>query len=170
MLTLRILSIAAAAAYLMAMRQDLLYRRIPNAVPIVIVLIAALKWAAIGQVQPALAGLATAAVVFIVTLGMLHFNWLGGGDVKLISATCLLVGAGDTMPFLLAMALIGGALSLVVLVHARLTRRATFPSASAGAAIAQTPAQAPAPRPTVPYALAIGGGAIWLLFLQSFQG
>ena len=56
-----------------------------------------------------------AAVVFVCGLGLYHFNWLGAGDVKLLSAVALFTGFGS-LPILLAYVLLtGGALALVLL-------------------------------------------------------
>ncbi len=57
-----------------------------------------------------------AAIVVLFGLGVLsHFNLLGGGDVKLISATTLLVPPAQIGQLLLAIILAGGALSCVYL-------------------------------------------------------
>lgn len=53
-----------------------------------------------------------AAVVVLLGLGFLaHFRWIGGGDVKLISAVTLLVPPEHIGLLLLAIALVGGVIS-----------------------------------------------------------
>jgi prepilin peptidase CpaA len=65
----------------------------------------------------------TAAIAVLFGLGVLaHFNLIGGGDVKLISATTLLVPPAAIGQLLLAIVLAGGAVSCVYLV-ARLALR-----------------------------------------------
>ena len=50
-------------------------------------------------------------------LGMVMFalRWIGGGDAKLISATVLWTGLGLLLQYLIYAALLGGALTLVIL-------------------------------------------------------
>jgi len=62
-----------------------------------------------------LASVAGALIVFF-ALGVLgHFNLIGGGDVKLIAATTLLVSPRSVLDLLLTIALAGGLLSCVYL-------------------------------------------------------
>src|SRR5690606_16080062 len=54
-------------------------------------------------------------VALMIGLGLFALNWLGGGDVKLMAATCLWLGLGGSGLFVLATALIGGLFSLGLL-------------------------------------------------------
>jgi len=166
LLALRALATLAALAYVYAMSQDLLYRKIPNLVPLALVAIAALKWLAIGQLSPALWAIAISGVVFLIAAAMFAFNWLGAGDVKLVASSCLLLGFDDTSKFLAFMAVIGGVLSIVVLAQSYVLRR------RARAAVADPATQADTKKTplTVPYGVAIGASAMWLLFLQTYSG
>lgn len=57
-----------------------------------------------------------AAVAVLFGLGVLsHFNLMGGGDVKLISAATLLVPPAQIAPLLLAIVIAGGVISCVYL-------------------------------------------------------
>ncbi|MEM6903556.1 MAG: prepilin peptidase [Pseudomonadota bacterium] len=68
----------------------------------------------------ALGHLGVAAVSFAVCFFLFTRTWLGAGDGKLISAVMLLLGPSLAMPFVVAMAIAGGLLSLAI--HASATR------------------------------------------------
>jgi prepilin peptidase CpaA len=60
--------------------------------------------------------LALAGGVFLAGFTLFSMGWIGGGDAKLASATVLWLGAAHVLPYLLYTALLGGALTLAVLV------------------------------------------------------
>lgn len=63
-----------------------------------------------------LAAVATLAIGF----AFFAFGWMGGGDAKLAAATVLWIGLAGALPYLLYASLLGGALTLViVLLRAR---------------------------------------------------
>src|SRR5277367_607341 len=109
---LYLLSLAAGGIFLAAMQQDVMHRRIPNPLPLLVLIIAVARWLINGQLHEAVLALVVAVMVLTVSTLLFARGWLGGGDVKLLSATCLLVGALGTVPLLLDMALIGGVISL----------------------------------------------------------
>lgn len=59
---------------------------------------------------------AAAALVLAVAFGFFAMGWMGGGDAKLASATGLWVGFSLTLPYLLYASLLGGVLTLLILV------------------------------------------------------
>lgn len=61
-----------------------------------------------------------AAIVLVVAFAMFALRWVGGGDAKLAAATTLWLGFGLTLPYLVYAALLGGALTLIVLLLRRL--------------------------------------------------
>ncbi|MFC3705075.1 prepilin peptidase [Devosia honganensis] len=61
-----------------------------------------------------------AFVVLVVAFGMFAMRWIGGGDAKLAAATTLWLGFGLTLPYLVYTALLGGVLTLMVLMLRRL--------------------------------------------------
>lgn len=63
---------------------------------------------------------AVAGVVLVGAFAFFSFGWVGGGDAKLASATALWLGFGTTMPYLVYAALLGGALTLVILALRRI--------------------------------------------------
>jgi prepilin peptidase CpaA len=111
---------------------------------------------------------AAAFATFAVAFFCFWSGWFGGGDVKLLSAAILLIGARDAMTFLMLMALAGGALSVVVVIWTlvgrwRIRRQATapgMPGPDGESAVAMM---------TVPYAVAISAAALLILFSQLHQ-
>jgi prepilin peptidase CpaA len=107
---------ASLAALAAAAGSDLKERIIPNR----LVLLVAAAGLAIGFTSwPSLVWVGILAAMFLVcALGVLaHFNWLGGGDVKLIAAASLLARPDRIISLLFAIAFAGGFLSLVYLVR-----------------------------------------------------
>lgn len=70
---------------------------------------AKLEWQDIGM------ALAAAAIVLAISFAFFAFGWIGGGDAKLVSATTLWVGFGLLLQYLIYAALLGGALTLILL-------------------------------------------------------
>ncbi|MHA6298666.1 A24 family peptidase [Devosia sp. CAU 1758] len=64
-----------------------------------------------------------AFVVLVVAFAMFALRWIGGGDAKLAAATTLWLGFGMTLPYLAYTAILGGVLTLAIL----LLRRAPMP-------------------------------------------
>ena len=58
---------------------------------------------------------ACAALVLVGAFAFFSFGWIGGGDAKLASATSLWLGFGLALPYLVYAALLGGALTLMIL-------------------------------------------------------
>jgi len=59
------------------------------------------------------AGLALAALA--VTFAFFSLGWIGGGDAKLFAATCLWLGPVAILPYAIYAALLGGALTLLLI-------------------------------------------------------
>ena len=58
---------------------------------------------------------ALAAAALLVTFGLFSKGWIGGGDAKLFAATCLWLGPGAMLAYSIYAALLGGALTLLLL-------------------------------------------------------
>jgi prepilin peptidase CpaA len=90
----------------------------------VMALVAQLEWPAIAVAA------GTAAGVLAVAFTFFALNWIGGGDAKLVSASALWIGLGLLLQYLIYVALLGGALTLIILalrrfpLPARLARHA----------------------------------------------
>jgi len=158
------LSILAAAVYLSAIYQDMMKRQIPNALPTAITVIGCAKWLAVFELSPALFALIVALLVFLVTFGLFVLGWMGGGDVKLLTASSFMLGAWWTYPFLVWTALAGGVVTLVVLLWVYSAR---WYQKSLGGKVSGTVSVTSESRPTVPYGVAIAIGALWVMFQQS---
>ncbi len=61
-----------------------------------------------------------AFIVLVVAFAMFAMRWIGGGDAKLAAATTLWLGFGLTLPYLVYTALLGGALTLLILMLRRM--------------------------------------------------
>lgn len=158
---------ASVLVYLAVVWNDLFHRSIPDVLSVAIVGFAILRLSFAPHAGPLLATLLTTAIVFAIGLFFFARGWLGGGDVKLVSATTLLVGAEDTLPFLLWMALAGGVLSVLVLIWASVNSRRARKQKTADSA---TPDIEAAASPlSIPYGVAISFSALLVLFPQLYQ-
>ena len=112
-----ILLLTAATALLFAAAHDLAVRLVPNGVPMIV--------AAAGLGLNALDSQLTAALfsgglVFAGTWYCWRRRWIGGGDVKLLSACALLVPPTSVPELILTTAVAGGVLALFYVALARL--------------------------------------------------
>jgi len=98
------------------------------------------------------AGLAVAGLG--VGIGLFYFRAMGGGDAKLIAATCLWLGLNGTLAMLLYTALAGGALTLALLGM----RKA--PIAAVTGALPQWVNRHLDPKGDIPYGVAICIGGL----------
>lgn len=133
-----------ALLLLVAAVGDLRDRQIPNWLTGGIALLAIPFWISLElPVWPDIAiRLAVGIGLFILFAGLFQLGMMGGGDVKLIAALALWLPPLAVLPLLMIMAIAGGILTLVMLVHARLRR---------------------AGRPEVPYGVAIAVAGMWMI-------
>ena len=147
MAVLRLLMIAAAIS-------DLRSRTISNELNAAIALLAIPFWIASGLAvwpdMPIQFGAAFA--VFLVFAGLFAIGAMGGGDVKMIGAVMLWIPLPLFLPMLTVMAVGGGILSAVMLIHLKIRR-------------SEKPVE-------VPYGVAIAAAGLWALhqqYLNQFQ-
>ena len=99
-----------------AASSDLLTMRISNA--LVLALVVGFFATALFLQMP-LEQIGQSCLVAIITLvvgfSFFAFGWVGGGDAKLAAATMLWVGMSEVLPFLVYAALLGGALTMLIL-------------------------------------------------------
>jgi prepilin peptidase CpaA len=128
---------------------------IPNRVSLLLVAGYALAAPALGRPLPEIGvDIAVGLGALIVAIGLFSMGWIGGGDAKLFAAASLWLGWSGLPLFLMATALAGGALALVLLqVRAAWLR----PYLSGGPAWL---ARLAAPESAVPYGVAIAVGAL----------
>lgn len=104
---------ALAIALLLAAFSDLRSRRISNQLNAAIALGAPLFWWAMGlSLGDIVWQLGIALLTLVVLAGFFALRWMGGGDVKLLTALALWVAPAAFLNLIIAMALIGGVLTL----------------------------------------------------------
>ena len=131
---------------------DLRKREIPHWTVIAIGLLAIPFWFAEGLAPwPDIAlQVGVAAVIFAAFAAAFAFGWMGGGDVKLLTALALWLPWKAVILMLVIMALAGGVLTLGIVVWSRIRRSGT---------------------PEIPYGVAIAFAGLWLIserFLNQF--
>ena len=150
-----------ALALAIAAATDLAARIIPNRLNLAIALLAPVAWWAQGLSLWSDVGLqlALAVALFLPFLLMFNVGAIGGGDVKLIAALALWIAPRFILPFLMVMAVTGGVIAAIMLVHSKLRR----PVAASGSSDDNPPA------PEVPYGVAIAIAGWWVLYQQYFN-
>ncbi|MEO5586813.1 MAG: prepilin peptidase [Novosphingobium sp.] len=104
---------ALAIALLVAAFTDLRTRQISNKLNAAIALCAPLFWWATGLSLGDIAWqLGVALLALVILAGLFAMRWMGGGDVKLLAALALWVKPAIFLDLIIAMALIGGVLTL----------------------------------------------------------
>jgi prepilin peptidase CpaA len=91
------------------------------------------------------------AIVLAACAGLFYLSVFGGGDAKVIAAASLWTGLGASAPFVLGMAIAGGALAGVLIVMRRAKMTSTKPWL----------ARLMNPEEGAPYAVAIAIGALF---------
>jgi len=127
---------------------------IPNTIPVVLTLlflVVALIW---NDRVSLFEHIGAGVLVFCVGAVIFRFGVLGGGDIKLLTAVAFWVGWDLLAVYLLAVAILGGGLTLFLLALRHLLRRWYRP-------------EHPLPQilragEKIPYAIAIGGAGIWI--------
>src|SRR3954452_22427580 len=114
-----LLGVALLILLAMAAWSDLRHRRIPH--PLVAA-VAILWLVTIPALGPGAATVAAVTASGVLALGFLVWRcgWLGGGDVKLIAALSLWAGPDTVSGLLLAIALSGGVLALLMCLATRI--------------------------------------------------
>jgi len=103
-----------------AASSDLLTMRISNRVVILLVAMFCAVAVLIGMpIQEFGLHVACATLVLSVAFGFFALGWIGGGDAKLAAATTFWLGFGVTVPYLIYASMLGGALTLLLLVGRR---------------------------------------------------
>lgn len=138
---------ALAIALLVAAVTDIQRRQIDNWLNAAIALGAPLFWLATGLSLDDMGWqLAIAAGALAVFAGLFAMGWMGGGDVKLLTALALWLQPYWFAQVLVVMAIAGGVLT-VLCVGWNLARRRKD-------------------RPAIPYGIAISGAGLWALASQ----
>ena len=124
---------------------DLRERIISNRLNLTIAAMAPLWWIANGlPIWPGMAmQLVLALAVFALFATLFAMGCMGGGDVKLLGALALWFPWSAVLSMLMIMAILGGVVTIVTVVHHRMTRRLG--------------------QPQIPYGIAISLAALWLI-------
>jgi prepilin peptidase CpaA len=106
-----------AGLLIVAMVTDIVWLRIPNWIPVGV----GLLFLTAAMVEPRSlvwwgSHLAAGLVVFLVGIGLFAWGKLGGGDVKLLAAVALWFGLAPLPGLLVAIGVVGGAVSIACLV------------------------------------------------------
>lgn len=111
------LAVLAVSALVMlwAMISDMRALRIPNSCALA-TLVLAIVYGALSPGYDWLNHAGAFVVLFAICFVLFHFNLLGGGDVKLISAMGFWLGFAHLLPFLLMMTVAGAALAVFLAV------------------------------------------------------
>ena len=102
---------------LFAALHDIGTRTIPNWIPACIMILGAVV--RIHQHDLPI-GLVIGVIVFLASAFMWRRGWMGGGDVKLLGASALLVAPRNVYGFVMLVAIFGGGLALLYLLMAQL--------------------------------------------------
>lgn len=118
--------------------EDARIREISNWKNAAIALLALPWWFAMGlNLWPDMAiQLGVALGVFALFAAAFHFGMMGGGDVKMIAALALWFPFDKLVSLIVIMSLVGGALTLVMLIDKWIRRRSEQPEIPYGIAIA----------------------------------
>ncbi|MCC2976884.1 prepilin peptidase [Sphingomonas sp. PL-96] len=133
-----LLLLALMLLLLSAAIEDVRTREIANWKNGVIALLAPAWWMASGMtLWPGVAiQLGIATLVFGLFVGAFAIGQMGGGDVKLIGALALWLPPEPLLWMLVLMSLLGGALTLLMLIDKRLRKKQQLPEIPYGVAIA----------------------------------
>lgn len=146
-----------------AAARDIATRLIPDPVPIAIAVIGVAArlfegWAAAGV------SLLLAVAVFLVLVPVSARGWLGGGDVKLLSAMAAGLPPGYTWDFVVATVFVGGVLGIAYILGRRLAPETrVVGGATLLRRVLAVEAWRIRRRGPLPYAVAIAGGGVFLL-------
>jgi len=145
------LVMALATLLIWAAICDFRHLQIPNWIPIGIA-VTWLGWLAVAPVDPAISIL-VAVATFAVGTALFSFKFLGGGDVKLISAVALWAGGPQVLTLIFQIALAGGVLAFLWILAGRVRMALAYYG---------MPVNLDAPATKIPYGIAIAAGGLLL--------
>ena len=154
---------ALAAALVYGSWTDIRERIIDNWLNLGIALAAPLFWWASGvPLWPEVAiQLAQGLIVTLLFAILFAFGAMGGGDVKLLGALALWFPPVPMVSLIVIMSILGGVLTVAMLVHSKMSNRAKL--APAGNLTDDNPAK-PAEKIEIPYGVAISAAGLWTIY------
>jgi prepilin peptidase CpaA len=157
--------IAFAGLMAIAAFEDLRRLLIPNVLPLALCLLWPMSLLPAPSLVGALGAIGCALAIFIAGAFCFSRGFLGGGDVKLLTAATLWAGPSQTPSLLVLTGVLGGGLALFLLVPPG-AQLATLARAKLGPAT-DTPEQGQSTP--VPYGIAIAAAAVIVICLPHFQ-
>jgi prepilin peptidase CpaA len=145
-----------AAVMAIAAYEDFRRLVIPNLLPAVLCVAWPVHFAAVPSLFGAMTAVGCALAVFIVGAALFARGFLGGGDVKLLTAATLWCGAAGTPSLLVLTGILGGVLTLFLLLPFGAQLAAAGRALLGPAAIATEHDTGK----SVPYGVAIAGAAL----------
>jgi prepilin peptidase CpaA len=156
-----ILTLLAAAALLFAALHDIGFRTVPDWVSVAVAAIG-IGLRLLDQHLPS--GLASGLTVFALAATCWWFGWIGGGDVKLLGATAILLPPSLIPGYIAAVAFAGGGLALLYLLLERVVPAPRHRhAASLLWRILAVECRRIRRRASLPYATAISAAALLML-------
>jgi len=151
-----IISLVGTALFIVAAYGDVKTFRIPNVLVAAVVLLGITRLFVIGDPSAALSTVAASIPLLVIGFVLFTLGFVGAGDVKLITATALLIGYNNLLSFLLFTGICGAVISFAVLVIHKYLPLYAGPRVTV---------LLPKARLTVPYGVAIAtAGGVTLLF------
>jgi prepilin peptidase CpaA len=145
---------------------DVAARLIPNAVCLILAVLAMFRLP-FGDVHQLVLSLVSTTVLFPVLFGFFIRGYIGGGDVKLLTAFAIGLSASQVIELLAATALAGGVLAMVHLLLRGLPHPAPAPVGSSRVRrIYAIERWRNLRRAPLPYGVAIACGGIWIVLTQ----
>lgn len=152
-LTLMLLA-SLPALVIIAGLKDLTSMTIPNWISLILIGAFFPTALAVGlPLSTVAAHVGVAVLALFVGAGMFALRWIGGGDAKLMAASCLWLGVSGSGYFLLWTGIAGGVFCLA-LIFARFHARPFLPGAPGWVS------QLMEPKGDIPYGVAIAAGAL----------
>jgi prepilin peptidase CpaA len=111
------LMLGSVVLLVMASLHDLIARTVPNWLAVALAVLGIALRVAGGSL---LTGTLAGAIVFVLAAICWRRGWMGGGDVKLLAASAIVVPPSLVLSFITAVALCGGVLAVFYLVAGRL--------------------------------------------------
>ncbi len=149
---------------------DLLTMTIPNKITLCLVAafavfapLAGMGW------ETALMHVGVAIAVLIVGFALFSLGVMGGGDAKLLAASALWFGTAFTLPYLLVASVLGGLLTLVILIARRVMLPAKLLSIGWIARLLDKKQGIPYGAALGPAALYVFAGSPWMMFISKGQ-
>jgi len=153
----KIIAFTAMALLVFAAYSDIRTFRIPNLLVLAIAILGVGRLVLFGNPIAAIYAVSAAVLIFVIGFVLFSRGLIGGGDVKLLIATVLLIRYPDLLSFLMRMGVFGALLSVTIIVVRNYLPPFLGPRLAAQVATI---------RPAVPYGVAIAGAGIMTLLLQ----